>query len=24
VPASVEEMQHIGTVFERAVARCPA
>ena len=24
VPATVEEMQHIGTVFERAVARCPA
>lgn len=24
VPASAEEMQHIGTVFERAVARCPA
>jgi alkanesulfonate monooxygenase len=24
VPTSVEEMQHIGTVFERAVARCPA
>ena len=24
VPASVEEMQHIGTVFERAVALCPA
>ena len=24
VPASVEEMRHIGTVFERAVARCPA
>ena len=24
VPASVEEMQHINKVFERAVARCPA
>ena len=24
VPASSVEMQHIGTVFERAVARCPA
>ena len=24
VPASAEEMRHIGTVFERAVARCPA
>ena len=24
VPATVEEMPHIGTVFERAVARCPA
>lgn len=24
VPASAEEMEHIGTVFERAMARCPA
>jgi len=24
VPASAVEMEHIGTVFERAVARCPA
>lgn len=24
VPASAEEMRHIGVVFERAVARCPA
>ena len=24
VPASAEEMRHIGTVFERAGARCPA
>ena len=24
VPASTEEMEHIGMVFERAVARCPA
>jgi len=24
VPASAEEMRHIGTVFERAVAHCPA
>ena len=24
VPASVEEMEHVGAVFERAAARCPA
>ena len=24
VPASEEELRHIGAVFERAVARCPA
>ncbi len=24
VPASADEMEHIGIVFERAVARCPA